>query len=113
MSEDIVGESGGIPGLVRIFCDDKGRARRVEIDDLVFQKTDKQLISDLFVSALDDMNKKIVEKQRENIRNQPRTSGGLEKLLGLPVTRIDAPWPPLPESSSQNDEEMDDGEDEQ
>ena len=44
------GEAGA--GLVKVTIDTAGRARQVEIDDLIFKKTDKQLISDLFVAAL-------------------------------------------------------------
>ena len=54
LDKRFVGEAGGIPGLVRITVNGAGQALKVEIDDLVFKETDKQLISDLFVAALND-----------------------------------------------------------
>lgn len=52
IDREFLGEAGGFPGLVRITLRGDGRAKRVEIDDLVFKETDKDLISDLFVAAL-------------------------------------------------------------
>lgn len=83
MSEDIIGEAGGIPGLVRIIADHRGNYKRVDIDDLVFQKTDKDLVSDLFVAALNDLTKKMQERALEKIRNTHKsTSNILDQLLG-------------------------------
>ena len=48
MIDEIVAESGA--GLVRIIYRD-GAPYKVEIDDLVFKKTEKQLVSELFVAA--------------------------------------------------------------
>ncbi len=52
MKEKFTGESGA--GLVKITLNYFGKADRIEIDDLIFKKTDKELISDLFVAALND-----------------------------------------------------------
>jgi len=83
MNEDIIGEAGGIPGLVRIIADHQGHYRRVEIDDLVFKETDKDLVSALFVAALNDLTKKMQERAMEKIRNSPRPTGSfLDQLLG-------------------------------
>ena len=103
-NEDIVGESGGIPGLVRITCDSLGNPKKVEIDDLVFKETDKQLVSDLFVAALDDLNQKILEKGREQLS---QNKSALKKLLGgsgFPVTP-----PPAPPSFPNRDDDLDNG----
>ena len=81
MKEEIIGEAGGIPGLVRIIADHVGQVRRVEIDDLVFQKTDKGLISDLFVAALNNLNDQLRLKALEKIRK--RTKPTLLDALGL------------------------------
>ncbi|KKN37550.1 hypothetical protein LCGC14_0762330 [marine sediment metagenome] len=53
---EIVGEAGA--GLVKIVYNGLGEPLRVEIDDLIFKETDKQLVSDLFVAA----TKQVIEK---------------------------------------------------
>lgn len=107
-SEDVVGESGGIPGLVRIIFDSAGYPKRVEIDDLVFNEADKQLISDLFVAALNDASEKLRDRARERFL---RKHNKLSDILGLPVRQA-------PQSSFQglfdhlykdNDDEEDEG----
>lgn len=90
MKEDIVGEAGGIPGLVRIIADNLGQVRRVEIDDLVFKETDKDLISDLFVAALNDLNQKTKQKALKKLREKTSPNKILEQLLN-PGSVIDAP----------------------
>jgi len=50
--QSFTGESGA--GLVKVTINTAGRASRVEIDDLIFKETDKQLISDLFIAALNN-----------------------------------------------------------
>ena len=53
---EIIGEAGA--GLVKVVYNGLGEPLRVEIDDLIFKETDKQLISDLFVAA----TKQVIEK---------------------------------------------------
>jgi len=48
----IIGEAGA--GLVRVISDGYGRPKSVEIDDIVFRETEKRLVSDLFVAAMND-----------------------------------------------------------
>lgn len=108
--ENIVGEAGGIPGLVRIICDPAGNPLKVEIDDLVFKEEDKGLVSDLFVAAINDMNDKLVKRAYEKIRRE-RKKYSLGDLLNAPVRKG-----PLFPFSSHNPPiegvEDDDGEDE-
>ena len=47
-----IGEAGA--GLVKVTICSSGRAHKMEVDDLIFKETDKQLISDLFVAALNN-----------------------------------------------------------
>jgi len=61
MSEEFVGESGG--GLVKVIFNDKGKAIKVEMDDSIFTKDDKQFISDLFVSAVNSGFEKVDVKK--------------------------------------------------
>lgn len=53
---EIIGEAGA--GLVKVIYSRNGEPLRVEIDDLIFKETDKQLVSDLFVAA----TKQAIEK---------------------------------------------------
>jgi len=70
LKKEYIGNAGGIPGLVIITIDSYGRASKVEIDDLVFNKTDKQFISDLFVAALNDAYAQLEEDyQTELVKN--------------------------------------------
>ena len=83
MTEEIVGESGG--GLIRIICDDFGRPLRVEIADEIFNKEDKQLISDLFVAAMNDSVAKAAESVTEKIiqkRGHFKIDTFLKDMLG-------------------------------
>lgn len=107
MKEDIVGESGGIPGLVRIISDHLGQVKRVEIDDLVFKETDKNLVSDLFVAALDDFNSKVRQRALEKLREKNGPGGGLlEQLLNAGPSRV----VDLPPAEIDTDVDENDGE---
>lgn len=79
MSEKLfTGQSGA--GLVKITIDTNGQAHHVEIDDLIFVKEDKQLISDLFVAALNDAYKQVDEEfeQQYNRKNK-----GIKNLIPI------------------------------
>lgn len=72
------GQSGA--GLVKITIDANGQAHHVEIDDLVFTKEDKQLISDLFVAALNDAYRRVDE---EFERRYDKKGKGLKNLIPI------------------------------
>lgn len=59
----VVGEAGA--GLVKITTNGIGEPISVEIDDLIFKETDKQLVSDLFCAAIRDNQQKCQIKSRE------------------------------------------------
>lgn len=63
----IIGEAGA--GLVKVTYRN-GVPFKVEIDDLVFKETDKQLVSELFVAALMDTEKKLIEEARSKYSNK-------------------------------------------
>ncbi|KKM00423.1 hypothetical protein LCGC14_1804560 [marine sediment metagenome] len=78
MNKKIVGESGA--GLVKITLNYLGKAIQVEIDDLIFKETDKQLVSDLFVAALNN----VFEKYDTIIKEQIAKTYGIGKNTSLP-----------------------------
>ena len=53
---DVEGVSGG--GLVRIVATAKGRIRSVTIDETLLQPSEKQMIEDLIVAAINDARTK-------------------------------------------------------
>jgi len=69
MKKEYLGEAGGIPGLVRVTINNIGLPLKVEIDDLVFKETDKELISDLFVAAMNDAYAKLDKDYQEALVN--------------------------------------------
>lgn len=79
-SGEIVGEAGA--GLVKVVYSRLGVPVRVEIDDLIFKKEDKQLISDLFVAATKQALEKFAQMLAESRRNTLYNSFG--DTSGLP-----------------------------
>lgn len=65
---------------MKITIDANGQAHHVEIDDLVFTKEDKQLISDLFVAALNDAYRRVDE---EFERRYDKKGKGLKNLIPI------------------------------
>lgn len=55
----ITGEAGA--GMIKLVTNGYGEPISVEIDDLVFKETEKQLISDLFCSAIRDNSRRCKE----------------------------------------------------
>ena len=55
----VIGEAGA--GLVKYTTNGYGQPLKIEIDDVIFKETDKQLISDLFCAAVSDNIKKCQE----------------------------------------------------
>lgn len=64
---EVIGEAGA--GLVRLTYNGFNELTKVEIDDLIFKETDKQLISDLFVAASRQATKKLSEVAMEEMRH--------------------------------------------
>jgi len=96
LKKEYTGHAGGIPGLVRITIGTDSRARKVEIDDLVFKKTDKQLISDLFVAALNDAFNQLDSDLKKEMTNRIRSA--LQNYSGqndqIPIYQLgDYPFP--------------------
>jgi len=86
LKKEYTGHAGGIPGLVRITINASGRATRVEIDDLIFNKEDKDLISKLFVVALNDAYDQADEDLKTNLIDKMKdVYGGNEgiKIMNL------------------------------
>lgn len=93
-NDEIVGEAGGIPGLVRIIGNKHGQPIRVEIDDLIFKEEDKQLISDVFVAALNDFMVKTgdraIQELRDAIKRRRAATGTptFAEMLGMGTTSL-------------------------
>jgi nucleoid-associated protein EbfC len=72
----VVGEAGA--GLVKYTSNGYGQPVKIEIDDVIFKETDKQLISDLFCAAVRDNITKCQE-QASTIESELRR----ELMFGL------------------------------
>lgn len=64
LNKEYVGEAGA--GLVKITINAAGIAKKVDIDDSIFNNEDKNFISDLFCAALNDA----IRKADADIRQQ-------------------------------------------
>ncbi len=60
----LVGESGA--GLVRVHMNGRHDVKSVELDDALMSE-DKDVIEDLIAAAINDVVKKLEEKNRENL----------------------------------------------
>jgi DNA-binding YbaB/EbfC family protein len=68
---EVEGVAGG--GLVRILATAKGRIRRVTIDESLLQPSEKQMVEDLVVAALNDARAKA--DQASNAEMSKMTQG--------------------------------------
>ena len=104
LKKEYTGHAGGIPGLVRVTIGTDSRARKVEIDDLVFKETDKQLISDLFVAALNDafnqLDSDLRKEMTNRIKDAIRSYGDQDNQM--PVYQLDDLPFPNGDGSKQN-----------
>jgi len=73
-----IGEAGA--GLVKITINITGVVYNVEIDDLIFTKTDKQLISDLFAAAMNNAYEKADAELKLYYAKQMAASASLYNL---------------------------------
>lgn len=70
---EVTGEAGG--GLVKVTVNGQHEARRVELDDSLFD--DKEMLEDLIAAAFNDANKKVEAVSQEKM-------GGLTSGMNLP-----------------------------
>lgn len=95
MTDDsVVGEAGA--ELVKVTLDRLGRPIKFEIDDLIFQESDKQLISDLFVAAfnraMDELTNRAVDELSSGFLKHG-SSGSLSDPLGIYPGDLPLPFP--------------------
>ncbi len=75
---EVIGSSGG--GLVRITLSGKTEARRVEIDPSLLKESDKQVLEDLLVAAINDARTKVEATAQQKMAE---LTGGLQLPPGL------------------------------
>lgn len=76
--EESEGSSGG--GMVKVIMSGKGLVKKLSIDDSLIDKSEKEMLEDLIVAALNDAKNKI----EGNINDQmSKLTGGLNLPAGL------------------------------
>lgn len=70
---EVTGEAGG--GLVKVVVNGQHEARRVELDDSLFD--DKEMLEDLIAAAFNDANKRVAKASEEKM-------GSITSGLNLP-----------------------------
>ena len=74
-SLEVEGTSGG--GMVKVVMNCKNEIKKIDIDQSIINKDEKEVMEDLVVAALNDANTKAEEKSQEEMK---KLTGG----LGLP-----------------------------
>ena len=72
---EVEGSSGG--GMVKIIMNCKNEIKKIDIDQSIINKDEKEVMEDLVVAALNDAKTKAEEKSQEEMK---KLTGG----LGLP-----------------------------
>jgi DNA-binding YbaB/EbfC family protein len=75
---EVMGSSGG--GLVRITLSGKTEARRVEIDPSLLKESERQVLEDLLVAAINDARVKVEATAQQKMAE---LTGGLQLPPGL------------------------------
>ena len=74
-SLEVEGTSGG--GMVKVVMNCKNEIKKIDIDQSIINKDEKEVMEDLVVAALNDAKTKAEEKSQEEMK---KLTGG----LGLP-----------------------------
>ena len=74
-SLEVEGTSGG--GMVKVVMNCKNEIKKIDIDQSIINKDEKEVMEDLIVAALNDAKTKAEEKSQEEMK---KLTGG----LGLP-----------------------------
>lgn len=77
-TEEITGQSGG--GMVRVTLTGKGEARRISIDPKIVDASEKEVLEDLIVAAINDARAKVDARLSEEMG---KLTGGLNLPPGL------------------------------
>lgn len=77
-TEEITGQSGG--GMVRVTLTGKGEARRISIDPKIVDASEKEVLEDLIVAAINDARAKVEARLSEEMAI---LTGGLNLPPGL------------------------------
>lgn len=77
-TEEISGQSGG--GMVRVTLTGKGEARHISIDPKIVDATEKEVLEDLIVAAINDARAKVEARLSEEMA---KLTGGLNLPPGL------------------------------
>ncbi|MBX7058303.1 MAG: YbaB/EbfC family nucleoid-associated protein [Leptospirales bacterium] len=79
----IVGEAGA--GMVRVTVNGEGKALKIEIDPVLLSASEKPMLEELIVSAINDAAARARETLSNELRHVAGGAGipGLEKLFGL------------------------------
>ena len=80
-TEEITGQSGG--GMVRVTLTGKGEARRISIDPKIVDASEKEVLEDLIVAAINDARAKVDARLSEEMG---KLTGGLNLPPGLKLT---------------------------
>jgi len=77
-TEEVSGQSGG--GMVRVTLTGKGEARRISIDPKIVDASEKEVLEDLIVAAVNDARAKVEARLSEEMA---KLTGGLNLPPGL------------------------------
>ncbi len=77
-TEEITGQSGG--GMVRVTLTGKGEARRIALDPKIVDASEKEVLEDLIVAAINDARAKVEARLADEMA---KLTGGLNLPPGL------------------------------
>ena len=77
-SIEVEGVSGG--GLVKIFATAKGDIKRINIDDSLLKKEEKEMMEDLIIAAINDAKQKGEAASQEEMKS---VTGGIPLPPGM------------------------------
>jgi hypothetical protein len=77
----IAGESGA--GLVKITLNGEGTVQNISVDESLLNKTSKDMLEELLISAMNDASKKVKEAVSHEMKSAVGMNiPGLDKLFG-------------------------------